>query len=742
MSSERPTPSPDDAGHTSPSFFDPESTPSLLTPSSPLSSRPLSLRSRLGRLGRLIWKELSEILRDRRTIITLVLMPLLLYPLLSIAFKQFFLASAVSGAPVPGYRLAFRTEAEFQIVKELIGWAQATAGPKKGPAKALSGKPRPEPELGGMVVPDLDSALHEGTADLAIQVRWSERLRFQQWILTYLPTAAHGKAAADYVEALLSRANGGFVETQVKTPEGPVRVRVASIALPVEEITDGLSLAALIPLILILMTITGAVYPAIDLTAGERERGTLEILVAAPVPRMSLLFAKYVSVVAVAVLTGLVNLVTMLVTLRLSELDQLFQGLTTLVVVQMFGLLLLFAAFFSAVLLSLASFARSFKEAQAYLIPLMLVSLAPGLIGMLPGIKLEGLLTVAPLVNVVLLGRDLFDGKADPAMALVVILSTALYALAAIAVAARVFGSESVLYSEQSSWSDLFRRPKETRAEPTLSGALFCFALMFPAFFVFQSLLTTVASLPAAPAGSTLILQVLATAVLFVGFPLLAAARGRVRMESGFQLRAAPLLVYPAAILLALSLLPFVYELFLLLQEWDFALLKRSAQHLLEELLPGSRTFDPAFLAVMFGLIGVLEEVFFRGFLFSALRAAGGVRLAIPVSAALFSLFHAATLLDKLIPSLLLGLILGWLCWRTGSIFPGMLLHATYNGILATLPSLFPGQDQSHLAQIYLATAGLGVALAVSLIQVSTRSTKGPAAAATTTQNDPGAAGL
>ena len=68
------------------------------------------------------------------------------------------------------------------------------------------------------------------------------------------------------------------------------------------------SLAALIPLILVLMTVTGAVYPAIDLTAGERERGTLETLIAAPVPRLGLLLAKYVAVLAVALLTAVVNL--------------------------------------------------------------------------------------------------------------------------------------------------------------------------------------------------------------------------------------------------------------------------------------------------------------------------------------------------------------------------------------------------------------------------------------------------
>ena len=80
------------------------------------------------------------------------------------------------------------------------------------------------------------------------------------------------------------------------------------------------SLAALIPLILVLMTVTGAVYPAIDLTAGERERGTLETLIAAPVPRLGLLFAKYVAVLTVALLTAVVNLIGMTITAHSSGL--------------------------------------------------------------------------------------------------------------------------------------------------------------------------------------------------------------------------------------------------------------------------------------------------------------------------------------------------------------------------------------------------------------------------------------
>ena len=125
-----------------------------------------------------------------------------------------------------------------------------------------------------------------------------------------------------------------------------------------------------------------------------------------------------------------------------------------------FGLLVLFAAFFSAVLLCVTSFARSFKEAQAYLIPLMLVSLAPGLPERDAGAGAQRLAArVAPLANIVLLARDVLEGDAHPLWGFVAVLSTASMARAALALAARIFGSDAILYGSQGSWSDLFRRP-------------------------------------------------------------------------------------------------------------------------------------------------------------------------------------------------------------------------------------------------------------------------------------------
>src|SRR5262249_1489730 len=126
-----------------------------------------------------------------------------------------------------------------------------------------------------------------------------------QWLPCQIISVSNSSAAREalaYVDTLIAAANEGALRSRLNLPG--IEPHIPTLTL--EHVTlaapssDGiLSLAALVPLILILMTITGAVYPAIDLTAGERERGTLEILVAAPVPRFELLTAKYVSVVTV-----------------------------------------------------------------------------------------------------------------------------------------------------------------------------------------------------------------------------------------------------------------------------------------------------------------------------------------------------------------------------------------------------------------------------------------------------------
>src|SRR5579872_2321349 len=175
----------------------------------------------------------------------------------------------------------------------------------------------------------------------------------------------------------------------------------------------------------------------------------------------------------------------------------------------------------------------------------MLVSLAPGMLGLIPDIELSGFLLITPLANIVVLGRDLFALRASGSATAIVVASTLLYAGASIAIAARIFGAESVLYSSQSGWRDLFRPPREPQKAPTVASAFVCLALMFPAYFLFFSQLGGVHENIAIQQ----ILGVAMTAIVFGGFPLAACRARRVPIGPAFRLPRSAWVVFAAAVL-------------------------------------------------------------------------------------------------------------------------------------------------------------------------------------------------
>jgi ABC-2 type transport system permease protein/sodium transport system permease protein len=655
----------------------------------------------LGRFARLARKELTEILRDRRTVLTLLLMPLLLYPLLSIAFRQFLISGAIS-PEAPKYRIGFTSKEEAESVFRFLATGEESLARRgafrEGPTPRKDAITRPQLET--FMTGDVEEAVRRGQVEVGARLdpagAFKESVRRPLAVdmrLFYRDESVPGLEALHYVERVCREANATFLSEKLRAvgiEERAEPLRPIPMPLPEPGSAKNQLFAVLVPLILILMTITGAVYPAIDLTAGERERGTLEVLIAAPVPRWALLGAKYVAVVTVAVLTALINLGAMTLTLWASGLGRtLFdeRSLTLWLLPEVFGLLLLLAAFFSGVLLALTSFARSFKEAQAYLIPLMLASLLPGMIGMIPGLRLEGPLAVAPLINIVLLARDLLDGRASLLAAVVVVLTTSLYAVAAIAVAARTFGAEAVLYAQQGGWGELFQRPQRPRTTATASGALLCLALMFPLSFVLNGVIIAVQG---EPITYILSAQAAVTVTLFGLVPLAAAWFGRVRAASGFRLTVPGVSACLAAVVLGLCLWPLAYELGLLLRTAGFATLTEEQLNRVKGMLAEYRNAPLAFVLFVLGVLpALLEELFFRGYLFSALLSASRPRPAILTSALLFGVFHVVTAgglaFERLAPSALLGIVLGWLCWKSGSIIPGAILHAVHNSLLVFL---------------------------------------------------------
>ena len=693
------------------------------------------------RWWRMTQKELREILRDRRTIITLIGMPLLIYPLLGVTFRTLLVTQATNRAKTE-YRVAFANQRDGRVFRRLFHDGAVLLAKRAGHQEFANREPAGTPEdpiwqflmsNDQEITVDVGTFVADQTAEIGVKLKEGNDEGPWNFELSFRSSSPYSIDARRMVEDRLRALNDFVIVEHLRELEPTFQIPITYSPKPIVTVDSGpqFTMASLIPLILILMTVTGTVYPAIDLTAGERERGTLEALISAPVPRHELLFAKYLAVLAVALLTALANLFSMVLTAYSLGLEHLMfapGGISLRMLGLIFGLLIVFAGFFASVILILTSFARSFKEAQAYLIPVMLVSLAPGVLCLLPGIEMTGWMSVTPLVNIVILARDIFDGRAHSAWVLAALLSTVLYSAVALSVAARIFGTDAVLYGSEGSWGDLFRRPATQQRAATLSQAMFCLALLFPAFLILSGL-------PGRLLGQwiegRLIGNAVLTILLFAIGPLAMARWNRVEWGEGFRLRGSTLVSFFAAALLGLSLWPFAYEL-------ELQAISPDRIEVMKDLFKQIKTtLDaiplPVKLVALALIPAVCEELFFRGYLLTSLRTGMSTPLAIVLSGCLFGLFHVIVMeslfFERFVPTCFLGIILGWVCCRTGSVMPGMLLHTLHNGLLLSVSSFTKElatlgvgtESQEHLPIWWLLAAGLTVAIAFLTIILGTQ---------------------
>jgi ABC-2 type transport system permease protein/sodium transport system permease protein len=218
---------------------------------------------------------------------------------------------------------------------------------------------------------------------------------------------------------------------------------------------------------------------------------------------------------------------------------------------------------------------------------------------------------------------------------------------------------------------------------------------------------------------------------LFGAVPLIAAFFGRVSVWEGFALRAASLPGFLGAVILGLSLWPFAHELFLANRWLGLVSLDE------EKLQPAIRLIEQLPQVPLWWIIAALaiapavfEEFFFRGYFFSAVQKHATAAQTIVLTAVLFGLFHvfsSVLAVERMLPSTLLGLVLGWVRWRTGSVLPGMLLHACHNGFLMTVAYYrdeimargWGLQEQSHLPALWLAAAGIATAVGLALVALA-----------------------
>lgn len=706
-----------------------------------MSRTPLSIR-----LARLARKEIRESLRDRRTLATLILMPLIVYPLLGMVIQKF--AVSRIDTKQPEAVVLIHNQLALQDAVVLLRELPSEPSPQKRPDSLpplptrltnpiASASPQIRIESQPFTAEQIEMAIRAGAADAGVLLVPADPTKTDPGRRsdTLTVICREGEPLSENTAAELERRLRENRDTLVRDLLDQTRFGQATLPLvrrrPIVSTAPAETpLAAFVPLMLVLMTMTGAVYPAIDLTAGERERGTLEMLMAAPVPPQYLLIGKFAAVFLVAVMTALVNLLGMMLTLFGTGFDRvlLSGGAGPLLIIQVLMMLVVFAAFFSAVLLSVTSFARSFREAQAWLIPLMLVSLAPGILSLMPGVRLTLPLALIPLVNIVLLGRDLFQGTASLTLFTLTIFATAAWSATALAAAARIFGSDAVLQSSPAQRSE---GDGSTRDDSFPRGlAASCSALLLPLFILLS--MSRHRLIDPANTRAQLILSAALLLGLFAGLPLVFVRRARYRAAKAFSLLTFPPSALLGALLLGLSAWTIVYELLIMgsgLSGWSRLLENPNIRAMLERLTRESSL--PLQLVCLALVPAVAEELYFRGFLLTSLLArsrSGNWRSPLLISSVLFAAAHLIPDLsvERFPGTLLLGLLLGLVRLRTGSVFPGMLLHAVNNALLLSLKTLQPlflsaginldVENEAHLPARLLIFAALLLSVGVGLV--------------------------
>lgn len=656
-------------------------------------------------------RELRDQLRDRRTLFTITILPILLYPLMGMLMLQVAQFSRehpvqikilgsenIPESPrlVDGEQLYSRVgiESIAPLVKisssslpELDNeklQAQATEMLNKGDQDLIViFKPRfreymdqlAQTQVGEMVEGDLLDESDRGLEVILTRSRDQSQIAYNRWQIAI---------EAWQQEWIATKLKGAGFDPRLVRP-----LHIAPVDVAPEATRRAIVWSKILPFIMLIWALTGAFYPAVDLCAGEKERGTLETLLSSPARRREIVWGKLLTVIFFSCMTALLNLGSMQFTASLLS-NQLAAGgarglaesLGTPPIYAIGWLtlaLIPMASLFSALALAVAALARSTKEGQYYLMPLLLMMLPFVMIPMLPGIELSLGTSLMPVTGMVLLSRALVEGQYLEAVRYlpIVAIVTITCCLLAIRWAVRQFESESVMFRENERWdlrmwiTSIWRERDFTAS---VMEAMLCGAIILVVKF-FASLASTEPISDFAGLSKAVLIGQLA---LILTPTLLMAIMLTKSVRTSLRVNAPKPIDFAVCILLAIAFHP--------LAMW-FSTAVTTVYPLSPAMIEATsgitKTIIDTPLWMILLTLAVLpafcEEVAFRGFIFGGLIRQNGVLRAILVSALFFGLTHGV--LQQSISASFMGMLLGWVAWRTGGIVCTIAMHLIHNSL-------------------------------------------------------------
>lgn len=679
-------------------------------------------------------REMNDQLRDRRTLFTITILPILLYPLLGMLMmqmaqfnKEHTVRIRVVGAEHWPQELALIDDGELvarpgleplaKLVEfDLDAWPSQAVTLERLKEKARTAVAQDEADAVLIVEPDFSARLRSrlaqqrastdavatpGDGDSARgppESTSNENVHAVDGLHLVANMARdHSQIARRRLDSILSIWSRQWVSQQLASagmnPRLVEPIQLSQTDTAPASVRRAMLWSKVLPFVMLVWALTGAFYPAIDLCAGEKERGTLETLLSSPARRREIVWGKLGAISVFSIGSALLNLMSMHLTAGIIVKQLASQGSPQ--IVEALGpmpmhalgwlvlLLIPMAAFFSALALAVAALARSTKEGQYYLMPLLLVTLPLVALPMLPGLQLSLGTSLIPVAGAVFLVRSLIESRYTEALVHlpVVLLVTACCCSMSIRWAIRQFESEAVMFRESERWNlriwlhHLWRDRGDTAspAEAVLCGVIILVGMFFAQFVAGSSIDSW-----AAIVKSTMVVQlglILAPCLLMAMF-LTRSLRHAVRLHrpQTSHILAAVLIgfaMHPSYMILGDGIQR-VYEI-----GDETALVLKHFQDMV--------TAQPLWAVLLLMAItpAICEELAFRGFIFGGLLHQGGALRAIVVSALFFGFTH--TLLQQSIAASLMGLVLGLIAWRTGGVLCTMIVHVINNTLSISL---------------------------------------------------------
>ena len=398
----------------------------------------------LSAVGIVYRKEFREWVRDRRTLISTVLVPLFLFPVMMVGFSALAVVMVgkaeketpkimvLGGEDSPQLFASIRKLDSLEIVPYAGNWKDQ-----------ISNK-------------DIRAAVEiPKNFEKSLTTSNSETVK-----IYFYDGEMKSSFGANRIEKFLKDYRDGVVKDRLAAKNlpasvlAPFSIKQENVAPP--EKVSGATFGSFIGYTVIILCMTGAMYPAIDLTAGEKERGTMETILSSPISRLDLVCGKFLLVFSASLATAILSVISMggsFAILGHTSLMNSSSGGQTLAlnlgllsIVAVFLMALPLAFLFSAVLMTIALFAKSYKEAQSYLTPMTFLIVIPAVASVMPGVELTPKLALIPILNTSLVCKEIITGTYHWNSIALIFVSTCVYAGVALFLAFKTFQRESVLF--------------------------------------------------------------------------------------------------------------------------------------------------------------------------------------------------------------------------------------------------------------------------------------------------------